>query len=38
MVDLPLSSAFWKVIFRKNFSVVDLHAVDKDLASTIITL
>ena len=38
MVDLPLSAAFWKLIFRKNFSVVDLHSVDKDLASTIITL
>jgi len=38
MVDLPMSPAFWTLIFRKNYAITDLNYIDKDLASTMIIL
>jgi E3 ubiquitin-protein ligase TRIP12 len=38
LVDLPLSPAFWKLVFRRNYSVMDLYDIDKDLANTMTTL
>lgn len=38
MVDLPLSPAFWTLVFRRNYAVTDLQYIDRDLASTMTIL
>jgi hypothetical protein len=38
LIDLPLSPAFWKLLFRRNYSVADLTSIDIAMGSTLIEL